>query len=113
MKGGCTHLAHKLEQAVDLESGAVVGMTVQTMDGGDVASLGETLDEAVERLVELGGAAAEIEHPPQSCIPAFRAKLFCHELLRWLRIRSCRSCDSTLSRLKISTEGLPALTHGE
>ena len=60
MKDGRTHLAHKLEQAVDLESGAVVGVTVQTMDGGDVASLGETLDEAAERLAELGGAAAEV-----------------------------------------------------
>ncbi len=49
MKDGRTHLAHKLEQAVDLESGAVVGVTVQTMDGGDVASLGETLDEAAGR----------------------------------------------------------------
>ena len=42
-------LGHKLEQAVDLESGAVVGVTVQTTDGGDVASLTETLDETERR----------------------------------------------------------------
>ena len=60
MKDGRTHLAHKLEQAVDLESGAVVGVTVQTTDGGDVASLAETLDEAAEQLAELGGEAAEV-----------------------------------------------------
>ena len=33
MKDGRTRLGHKLEQAVDLESGAVVGVTVQTTDG--------------------------------------------------------------------------------
>lgn len=60
MKDGRTHLAHKLEQAVDLDSGAVVGVTVQTTDGGDVASLTETLDEAAEQLAELGGEAAEV-----------------------------------------------------
>ena len=39
MKDGRTRLAHKLEQAVDMETGAVVATTVQTMDGGDTASL--------------------------------------------------------------------------
>ena len=34
MKDGRTHLAHKLEHAVDMETGAIVGLTVQTMDGG-------------------------------------------------------------------------------
>ena len=60
MKDGRTRLGHKLEQAVDLESGAVVGVTVQTTDGGDVASLPETLDEAERRLAELGAGAAEV-----------------------------------------------------
>ena len=46
MKDGRTHLAHKFEQAVDMETGAVVAVTVQTMDGGDTASLPNTLDEA-------------------------------------------------------------------
>ena len=58
MKDGRTHLAHKLEQAVDLASGAVVAVTVQTTDGGDTASLSETLDEAERQLAELGGGAA-------------------------------------------------------
>lgn len=60
MKDGRTRLGHKLEQAVDLESGAVVGVTVQTTDGGDAASLTETLDEAERRLAELGAGAAEV-----------------------------------------------------
>ena len=50
MKDGRTRLAHKLEQAVDMETGALVAVTVQTMDGGDVASLPNTLDEAERQL---------------------------------------------------------------
>lgn len=60
MKDGRTRLGHKLEQAVDLESGAVVGTTVQTTDGGDVASLSETLDEAEQQLAGLESEAAEV-----------------------------------------------------
>ena len=47
MKAGTTHLAHKAEHAVDLESGALVGVTLQAADQGDTATLGTTL-EAVE-----------------------------------------------------------------
>lgn len=47
MKDGTTHLAHKAEHAVDLESGALLGVTLQAADHGDTASLGKTL-EAVE-----------------------------------------------------------------
>ena len=48
MKDGTTHLAHKAEHAVDLQSGALVGVTVQAADQGDTATLEATL-EAVER----------------------------------------------------------------
>ncbi|MGC9998416.1 MAG: hypothetical protein ABSE79_24115 [Terriglobia bacterium] len=34
MKDGRTHLAHKVEQAVDFSSGAVVAVTVQPADAG-------------------------------------------------------------------------------
>jgi transposase len=46
MKDGRTHLAHKAEHAVDLESGALLAVTVQPADRGDTSSLFETLDEA-------------------------------------------------------------------
>ena len=42
MKDSRTRLAHKFEQAVDMESGTVVAVTAQTMDGGDTASLPNT-----------------------------------------------------------------------
>ena len=47
MKDGTTHLAHKVEHALDLQEGVLVGVTVQAADQGDTATLGETL-EAVE-----------------------------------------------------------------
>ena len=50
MKDGRTHLAHKAEHAVDLETGAIVAVTVQPADRGDCQSLGETLDATVEAL---------------------------------------------------------------
>jgi len=50
MKDGRTHLAHKAEHAVDLETGAVVAVTVQDADEGDTASSIETLIEAAEQI---------------------------------------------------------------
>ncbi len=50
MKDGRTHLAHKAEHAVDLETGAVVAVTVQPADRGDTQSLEETFSEALENL---------------------------------------------------------------
>ena len=35
MKDGRTHLAHKAEHAVDLDSGAVVAVTLQAADKGE------------------------------------------------------------------------------
>ena len=60
MKDGRTRLAHKLEVGVDMESGAVAGVTVQTMDGGDTASLPVTLDETKHQLAEVGAEPKEL-----------------------------------------------------
>jgi transposase len=50
MKDGRTHLAHKAEHAVDLETGAIVGITVQGADEGDTTTIQVTLPEAAEQL---------------------------------------------------------------
>jgi transposase len=50
MKDGRTHLAHKAEHAIDLETGAIVGVTVQGADEGDTTTIQETLPEAAEQL---------------------------------------------------------------
>ena len=46
MKDGRTHLAHKAEHAIDLETGAIIGVTGQGADEGDTATIQETLPEA-------------------------------------------------------------------
>lgn len=50
MKDGRTHLAHKVEQAVDMETGAVVAVTVQGADQGDTTTSQKTLIEAAEQI---------------------------------------------------------------
>ena len=50
MKDGRTHLAHKAEHAVDVDTGAIVAVTVQGADQGDTSTIGKTLEEAEEQL---------------------------------------------------------------
>ena len=50
MKDGRTHLAHKAEPAVDLETGAIVGVTVQDANKGDTDTIQATLPEAAAQL---------------------------------------------------------------
>ena len=50
MKDGRTHLAHKAEHAIDLDTGAIVGVTVQGADRGDTTTMQATLLEAAEQL---------------------------------------------------------------
>ena len=50
MKDHRTHLAHKAEHAVDLETGAVVAVTIQDADAGDTTTSIETLIEAAEQV---------------------------------------------------------------
>ena len=60
MKDGRTHLAHKAEHAVDLDTGAVVAVTLQAADQGDTTTLDETLCEAGEQVAEQIGREAEL-----------------------------------------------------
>jgi transposase len=53
MKDGRTHLAHKAEHAVDMETGAVLAVTVQGADQGDTTTIQATLIEAAEQLEAL------------------------------------------------------------
>jgi transposase len=62
MKDGRTHLAHKAEHAVDMESGAIVAVTLQPADRGDTTSIGETLAEAMENLDEVSRDERDCEH---------------------------------------------------
>ena len=62
MKDGRTHLAHKAEHAVDLDSGALVAVTLQGADVGDTTSLGETVIVAAE---QVEAAHAESDTPAE------------------------------------------------
>ena len=50
MKDGRTHLAHKAEHAVDLETGALLALTVQGADLGDTSTVSETISAAAEQV---------------------------------------------------------------
>jgi transposase len=54
MKDGRTHLAHKVEHAVDMESGAVLAVTLQDANLGDTTTIRETLIAAAEEVEQLG-----------------------------------------------------------
>lgn len=60
MKDGTTHLAHKSEQAVDLESGAIVGLTLQPADAGDTSTIGKTIAETRRALKVTGQEISEV-----------------------------------------------------
>jgi len=58
MKDGCTHLAHKAEHAVDLETGAVVAVTLSPGDESDASSLSKTVPQAGMNIAQTVGATA-------------------------------------------------------
>jgi len=51
MKDGRTHLAHKAEHAVDLQTGAIVAVTLQPADRGDTTSIEQTIQQVDQNLV--------------------------------------------------------------
>jgi len=60
MKDGRTHLAHKAEHAVDLDTGAIVAVTVQGADEGDTTTITETATAAAEQIED---AQADVDEP--------------------------------------------------
>jgi len=65
MKDGRTHLAHKAEHAVDMDTEAIVAVTLQPADRGDTESLEETVEATVANLLEVQAdpAMQERVHP--------------------------------------------------
>ena len=60
MKDGRTHLAYKAEHAVDLETGAMVAVTLQDADQGDTTTIIETVIAAAEQIED---AQAAVQTP--------------------------------------------------
>jgi transposase len=61
MKDGRTHLAHKAEHAVDMDTGAVVAVTLQEAHLGDTTTVQETLAEAGTTVAELIEREADVK----------------------------------------------------
>jgi transposase len=59
MKDGRTHLAHKAEHAVDLETGAIVAVTLQGADAGDTTTMVETATAAADQIEDAQVDVAE------------------------------------------------------
>ena len=72
MKDGRTHLAHKAEHAVDLETGAVLAVTLQPAATGDTKTLHETLTQCGEHVREV---AADAESKAEQLNPEGPAEL--------------------------------------
>jgi transposase len=62
MKDGRTHLAHKAEHAVDLETGAIVAVTLQPAHAGDTTTVKKTLDETEANLADVRDDPQAWEH---------------------------------------------------
>jgi len=59
MKDGRTHLAHKSEHAVDMDSGAILAATLHGGVAGDTQTLSITMEAACEQALALGKAMPE------------------------------------------------------
>ena len=59
MKNGRTHLAHKAEHAIDLETGAIVAVTLQGADAGDTTTIVETATAAADQIADAQVDVAE------------------------------------------------------
>ena len=79
MNVGRTHLAHKTEYAVDLDSDEVVTVTLQAADKGDTATLDATLIGAMMAVAELDVQQADLGLSD--------TKLTSTALKKWLRTR--------------------------
>ena len=93
MKDGRTHLAHTAEHAVDLETGAIVGVTVQDAHSGDTTTMVETLITAAEQSKRL----ARRESPGSSATRGITATR------RWRR--SWTSACAVMCRSRIAGAG--------
>lgn len=84
MKDGRTHLAHKAEHAVDLETGAVVAVTLQPATAGDTNTVCETLAECGEHIREV---AVDTSADPEETVNPEDRPNWC-----WIRVITAMMC---------------------
>jgi transposase len=92
MKDGRTHLAHKAEHAVDMETGAIVAVTLHGADEGDTATIQETVAEAGERITSVVADTGNDEvvkrvsaHGPREVVTdkGYHSRAVIRELSEW------------------------------
>jgi transposase len=62
MKNGSTHMAHKAEHAVDLDTGAIVAVTLNQADQGDTTTLWNTVAQSADNLRDVKDDPRTAEH---------------------------------------------------
>jgi transposase len=112
MKDGRTHLAHKAEHAVDLETGAVVAVTVVAGDAGDTATILETLPQAGEHIAEVActtnnETVGERVHPEGPVEAVGDKGYHSNDTLQMLQEAEVRSYISEPDRGRRSWKGKP------
>ena len=65
MKDARTHLAHKAEHATDIDTGAIVAVTVQPADRDDHRSVEHTVEEVFETLLDVREHGGEVPLPQE------------------------------------------------
>ncbi len=113
MKDGRTHLAHKAEHAVNLETGAVLAVTVQGATVGDTRSVHETLAQCGENLCEVaadtnGPEAGERVNPTGPAAVVLDKGYHSNDVLVSLKEVGVRSYCSEPARGRRSWQGKAA-----
>ncbi len=100
MKDGRTHLAHKAEHAVDLQTGAIVAVTLQPANRGDTTSIAGTIEQVDENLVGVMQDDAACEQLNESVLSEVVADKGYHSnaVLKDLRDRTIRTYVSEPDR---------------
>jgi transposase len=107
MKDGRTHLAHKIEHAVDLETGVVVAATIQPANVGDTTTFVETAQETIHRLEEVKADPAVADQLPETILEELVLDAGAHSnrVLVELEERSIRSYVSEPPRPRRKWKG--------
>lgn len=99
MKDGRTHLGYKDEHAVDLDTGAILSVTVQPADTGDCQSLPATLEQAEASLIGIREPQQREIRPESGIEEAVTDKGYhSDEVLRYLAEKKIRSYISEPER---------------
>ena len=90
MKDGRTHLAHKAEHATDMDSGAVLAVTVQDATIGDPSSLKATMVRTALNLQALSRDAASAEGLSKRTLSTWVADKGYHSNATMEMVEACR-----------------------